>query len=85
MPSASRKTRGPAAASEAAPTRLVRIPYETYELLKRAAEQNGRHMNHQLGVIVEEWVEAEEFIKAERRRLLREARRQVRRDEREAG
>lgn len=44
---------------EKPPSRLMRVPTDTYELIQKWAEKERRHMNQQLAVMVEEWDQAE--------------------------
>jgi hypothetical protein len=47
------------AASANPPSRLMRVPHDTYELIQKWAQSERRHLNQQLAVIVEEWDRAQ--------------------------
>ena len=36
------------------PSRLMRVPLETYEAIQKSAKNDRRHMNQQLAVLVQE-------------------------------
>lgn len=75
MPNATTKRIQDAINNPRPPSRLMRVPLETYDLIARWADVHRRHMNQQLAVMVEEWDEAErqKELKREKAREAREA------------
>lgn len=47
--------RVPATMADRPPSRLMRVPMDTYELIQAWSEKHRRHMNQQLAVMVEDW------------------------------
>lgn len=75
MPNATTKRIQAAVTDPRPPSRLMRVPLETYDLIAKWANDHRRHMNQQLAVIVEEWDDAEKAkeMKREKAREAREA------------
>lgn len=78
MPNATTKRIQDAINNPRPPSRLMRVPLETYDLIAKWADTHRRHMNQQLAVIVQEWDDAETLkeMKREKAREAREAREQ---------